>query len=206
MKSFRCLPSLRNLRTQATGLAAALTLVAAFMALGGAAAAQATSGPPASRYAQAATGYQNTVIRAALADNPSGVRVAPNKVEWNAGTEREVIMIVPASPDEPAIPNNCPYSITEHWTCVYSRINFKGTQLQFKDCCYAQNLYAYGGKKWHTNSWVNNRHQKAYLWQYKSKPHGASFCMSPVATGANSSGTSFSHDQWIYLVHSGSCP
>ncbi|MGH3305213.1 MAG: hypothetical protein ACRDOK_26805 [Streptosporangiaceae bacterium] len=146
------------------------------------------------------------MIQAALANNPSGVRIAPDKVEWNTGTNREVMMTVPANPNDPAISNNCPYSITEHWTCVYNAINFGGTQLQFMDCCYAQDLYAYGGSGWYTKSWVNNRHQKAYLWQHSGSPHGASFCMSPVATGANSSGTSWSHDEWIYLASSGSCP
>ncbi len=49
-------------------------------------------------------------------------------------------------------------------------------------------------------------HQKAYLWQHSGSPHGASCCVSRMATGANLSGASWSHDEWIFPVSGGSRP
>jgi hypothetical protein len=154
----------------------------------------ATTPAKASGFAAAATAYQNSGIAQALRNDPAGVRVAAGEVEWDGG---RVVMLVPASPD--AKTNPCPYSITLKWTCVYSRTKFRGTQLQFHDAG-SQDLWHFGGRKWVSNSWVNNRWQRAFLDQHRRKPHGNSLCMSPVSTGANSSGTTASHDEWIDLT------
>ena len=157
----------------------------------------ATAAAGADRFAAAATAYQNSGIAQALRNDPSGVRVAAGEVEWDGG---KVVMLVPASPD--ARTNPCPYTITLKWTCVYSHKNFRGTQLKFHDAG-SHNLRHYGGRGWVSNSWVNNRWQRAFLEQHRRKPHGNSLCMSPVSTGANSSGTTASHDEWINLTKTG---
>ena len=93
------------------------------------------------QFAAEATSYQNSVLAKALINNPSGVRISPDKVEWNNGS---VIMAVPAGPDASSPP--CPNTLTTHWTCVYNQTNWNGTQLEFKDQGYYQDLYAYGAR------------------------------------------------------------
>jgi hypothetical protein len=177
-----------------------LAAVAISLTLGTYGIAQAaTPAADSAGFAVKASAYQNAAIAQAIQNNPAGVRVAADEVEWDGG---KIVMLVPASPD--ATTNGCPYSITLKWTCVYNRINFRGTQLQFHDAGSDQDLYSFGGKGWHTRSWVNNRWQRAYLYQSRAKHHGATMCMSRVATGSNSNGDPASHDRWIYLAKSGS--
>src|ERR1700733_1042334 len=66
-------------------VALAVTAATVLICAGGAAADSASAG---------ATAYQNASIAAALANNPTGVRIAPAVVEWNNGS---VIMTVPTS-------------------------------------------------------------------------------------------------------------
>jgi len=150
------------------------------------------------RYTAGATGYQNDTIAQALANNPAGRRISASQIEWNDGT---VVMAVPVTPDASSPP--CPSTFTTHWTCVYSGTNWTGTQLEFKDQGYYQDLYAYGGSSWHTWSFDNELRQRTWLNQYADHAHsGASLCMSPHAISANSVGP-WSRDRWIYLSTNG---
>jgi hypothetical protein len=150
------------------------------------------------RYAAQASAYQNTTIAQALQRQPSGQRVSPSEVAWNGGS---VIMAVPAAPFDSSPP--CPSSFFTHWTCVYNQTNWNGTQLQFKDQGYYQDLYAYGGSGWRTYSYDNELRQRTWLNQYESHTHsGISLCMSPQAISADSAGP-WSADRWIYLSTNG---
>jgi hypothetical protein len=104
------------------------------------------------QFAARATGYQQRQVSAALANNPAGRCVAPGEIAWSHPT---VIMKVPVAPD--AYPGNCPTGgdFDTGWTCVYNYTSFNGTQLQFHDCCYYQDLQHYGGPEWQTLSYVN---------------------------------------------------
>ena len=187
---------------KAPSLITAVLLVAmtAFAAVTASAAVAAPSSNGSNaRFAAKATNYQNSTITAALHNNPSGKRISPSEVEWNNGS---VIMVVPTGPDNSSPP--CPNTFTTHWTCVYNQTNWNGTQLEFKDQGYYQDLYAYGGSGWRTDSFDNELRQRTWLNQYESHTHsGASLCMSPQATSADSVG-SWSPDRWIYLSTNGS--
>lgn len=153
---------------------------------------------PAAAFAAKATSYQNSTIAKALKNNPAGKRISPSKVEWNNGS---VIMAVPAGPDDSSPP--CPSTTFTHWTCVYNQTNWNGTQLEFKDQGFYQDLYAYGGSGWRTNSYDNELRQRTWLNQRESHTSsGITLCMSPQATSADSAGP-WSPDRWIYLSTNG---
>jgi hypothetical protein len=162
------------------------------------AAAFATATPNEQSYAAAATTYQNATIAGVLAASHSGTRIGPSRVEWNGGA---VIMTVPASPE--ASPGSCPRPSLTHiygWTCVYDSVNFHGVRLQFADCCYYQNLRAYGGARWASRSYSNTRPFRSWLNQYTSGDHGHSLCMEPNAA-AGTIAESIRPDEWILLTN-----
>jgi hypothetical protein len=147
-----------------------------------------------SPFAAQATSYQNSVIVKALANSPTGIRVSPSEVKWDNG---DVVMNVPAGPDYSSPP--CPSTLTSHWTCVYNNTNWNGTQLEFKDVGIYQDLYAYGGSGWRTDSFDNELNNRTWLNQYENHSHsGISYCMSPNAISSDSIG-SWSPDRWIYI-------
>ena len=178
------------------------SLVIAGVLLGAAApvtAAQASSASShpaqATRFAAQATSYQNATIARALSHSSSGTRIGPGMVEWHNGSVR---MIVPQTPDTGS--DNCPdLIITDTWTCVYNKKNFKGTQLQFKDAGKYQDLFSYVSN-WVTRSWDNELAGRAWLNEFKTSNHGASECMSGhFTTDANYDGAART-DGWILLT------
>lgn len=157
------------------------------------------SAPPtqaASRVAATTpTSFQASTFAAALRNNPTGVRIAPNEVSWDNG---KVIMVVPATPD--AGTGGCPGGIlTGQWTCVYKQTHFEGTRLQFQDAGYAQDLQHYGGNGWVTHSWSNTRGQRSWIRRDQFDGNGPELCM----TGNAASGTveeQYISNRWIYLT------
>lgn len=184
--------------TVALVCAAAASLSGLLASAPASAAAAKTGMSTFAQYAAQASAYQNTTIAQALGRQPSGQRISASEVQWNGGS---VVMAVPATPNASSPP--CPSSLFTHWTCVYNQTNWNGTQLEFKDQGYYQDLYAYGGSGWKTYSYDNELRQRTWLNQYESHTHsGITLCMSPQAISANSVGN-WSADRWIYLSTNG---
>jgi hypothetical protein len=181
-----------RLRKIALAVGGAVSLLIGLMATTPEASAANTS---PSQTATVVSPYQEATAALALANNPSGVRIAANQVAWN---NRTVIMTIPASPE--AGVGGCPSGFfSGQWTCVYRWRNFQGTRLQFQDAGYYQNLYQYGGFDWHTWSYSNTRGQRAWLNENANHNHpGAQYCMSGNTAGSDIFGP-WSNDQWIYL-------
>jgi hypothetical protein len=180
-----------KLRRSSIVLCAIATLASSIV---GAFVTSASAGATQRSFAAQATNYQNSVINHALANNPTGIRVSAGKIQWNHG---DVVMVVPKGPNYSSPP--CPSTFTSHWTCVYNQTNWNGTQLEFHDVGFYQDLYSYGGSGWYTRSFDNELNNRTWLNQYANhQASGISYCMSPNAISANSNG-SWSHDRWIYI-------
>jgi hypothetical protein len=157
------------------------------------------------RFATAATSYQQQEATAALANNPAGKCVGPGAIEWSHPT---VIMKVPRLPD--TYPGNCPTGgdLDTGWTCVYDATNFNGTQLQFHDCCEYQDLQHYGGSSWQTLSFINTRRSeppsvhpfRSWLNQFTTDPHGQAYCMQGESSNGDINNPAAS-DRWILLTN-----
>jgi hypothetical protein len=162
-------------------------------------------GNSCARFAATSTSYQQHEVMAALANNPTGKCVGPGTVQWS---HPMVIMKVPPAPD--TYPGNCPTGgdFDTGWTCVYNNTNFNGTQLQFHDCCYYQDLQAFGGSSWVTLSFINTRRSeppsvnpfRSWLNQYTTDPHGHSYCMQGESSNGDINNPAES-DRWILLTN-----
>ena len=148
----------------------------------------------------AATTYQTTQITAALANNPAGTCVGLGEISWDNGN---VIMYVPAQAN---FPSSCPNPFLDTgWACVYNVTQFRGTRLQFHDCCFSQDLQHYGGSGWQSLSYASTRHNwitgtpyLSYLYHNQNPPHGLTYCMEGNSAAGIISG-SVTRDRWIFL-------
>jgi hypothetical protein len=182
-----------------------LAVLTAFTFGAGPQSAQVAGSNSCAEFAAAATSYQQREVAAALANNPAGTCIGPGTVEWSHPT---VIMKVPRSPD--SYPGNCPTGgdFDTGWTCVYNDTNFNGTQLQFHDCCYYQDLQAFGGPSWQSLSYINTRRSeppdvnpyRSWLNQFTTEPHGHAYCMQGESSNGNINSLAES-DRWILLTN-----
>jgi hypothetical protein len=104
-------------------------------------------------------------------------------------------------------PANGPLQGGNDWTCVYNQLRGAGTRLQFQDAGYYQDLHAYGGNNWITESYSNTRGQRSWLNQYADHDNsGASYCMSGHTASGNMTASPAIFDRWIYLsTNSAAC-
>jgi hypothetical protein len=182
------------------------------MAQSGIASAAAAQRLPRScqKYDAKASTYQRAQVAAAIANNPAGICTGVGKISWNKGS---VIMTIPktANAPAPALSKRCPTGgdLDTGWACVFNATHFKGTKLQFHDCCYEQNLRHYGGADWVSLSYVSTRRTeppfvhpyRSWLYQFKGKHHGLEYCMEGESAAGVISGN-VKKDQWIFLSNS----
>lgn len=180
-----------------TSCVAALSLAAA-----GAAQAQTASGAPAgTRFAAAATHYQNTSISKAMAYLPGGTRVSAGEVVWPDGTMLRV-GATPHSSAAPDFPGNC----AAGYFCVATGANYTGNYWAWLNA-----PAAVGGDYWiawgecpngpgcdlGVHSWANNSGYRTWLEQFQN--HGNELCIKNGNSNSNYNGVDWD-DYWILMT------